>query len=145
MKEEAIRKINKMGHAGQVIANICKVFVIIAAAFFLLGACFLLAMPEGAITASPAGSGNDRTAPSSGWANVSSLHSPLRQTVSAAQATDTAIAAAAHTDILFFIFNSPCSFALGPIPPGSRNCTIRRSASVRRPQETCYDSLGNHS
>ena len=55
MKEEAIRKINKMGHAGQIIANICKVFVIIAAVFVLLGACFLIAMPEGAITASPAG------------------------------------------------------------------------------------------
>ena len=55
MKEEAIRKINKMGHAGQVIANICKVLVIIGAVFVLLGACFLLAMPEGAVTASPAG------------------------------------------------------------------------------------------
>lgn len=55
MKEEAIRKINKMGHAGQVIANICKVLVIIGAVFVLLGACILLAMPEGAVTASPAG------------------------------------------------------------------------------------------
>lgn len=56
MKEEAIRKINKMGHAGQIIANICKVFLIIAAVFVLLGACALMFLPEGAVTASPAGS-----------------------------------------------------------------------------------------
>lgn len=56
MKEESIRKINKMGHAGQIIANICKVFLIIGVVFALLGACFLMWLPEGAITASPAGS-----------------------------------------------------------------------------------------
>ena len=56
MKEEAIRKINKMGHAGQIIANICKVFLIIAAVFVLLGACALMFLPEGAVTASPGGS-----------------------------------------------------------------------------------------
>ena len=56
MKEESILKINKMGHAGQIIANICKVFLIIGVVFALLGACFLMWLPEGAITASPAGS-----------------------------------------------------------------------------------------
>ena len=56
MKEESIRKINKMGHAGQIIANICKVFLIIGVVFALVGAGILLSLPEGAITASPAGS-----------------------------------------------------------------------------------------
>ena len=45
-----------MGHAGQIIANICKVLVIIAAVFTLLGACFLMFLPSGAVTATPAGS-----------------------------------------------------------------------------------------
>ncbi|MBR5429503.1 MAG: DUF2975 domain-containing protein [Firmicutes bacterium] len=56
MKEESIRKINKMGHAGQIIANICKVLLIIGVVFALLGSCFLMFLPEGAVTASPAGS-----------------------------------------------------------------------------------------
>ena len=56
MKEESIRKINNMGHAGQIIANICKVLLIIGVVFALLGSCFLMFLPEGAVTASPAGS-----------------------------------------------------------------------------------------
>ena len=56
MKQDAILRINKMGHAGQIIANICKVFLIIAAVFVLLAASFLMLVPAGAVTVSPGGS-----------------------------------------------------------------------------------------
>lgn len=54
MKEEAIRRINKLGHAGQIIANICKVLLIIGAALLLLSAGLLAAIPKGAVTLSTA-------------------------------------------------------------------------------------------
>lgn len=46
MKQEAIQKINKMGHAGQIITNILKAFVGIGIALALFSTIFLIWMPD---------------------------------------------------------------------------------------------------
>lgn len=50
MKEQAINKIHKMGHAGQVITLICKILLIIGLVAALTGAIILARIPRGFFT-----------------------------------------------------------------------------------------------
>ena len=57
MKEQAIKKINGLGKAGHIIANICKVLMIIVAVVAIAGTIVICAVPKGAVTFVVEGSG----------------------------------------------------------------------------------------
>ena len=57
MKEQAIKKINGLGKAGHIIANICKVIMIMAAVVAIAGTIMIGTVPKGAVTFVAEGSG----------------------------------------------------------------------------------------
>lgn len=57
MKEQAIKKINGIGKAGHIIANICKVLMIIAAVAAIAGTVVICTVPKGAVTFVTEGNG----------------------------------------------------------------------------------------